>query len=78
MTMKTCENPECTCPEVAKLRKQTQEVIDKARGSTGGAVNVLSTKRNTVPTGYDKDVNQYMVDVPDVMVVDVIVPKKRK
>ena len=70
MANKTCENPNCNCPEVVKLRKQTQEVIDKARG-----VTVQSVKRNTLPTGYDDKLHQYMVDVPDVLVVDVIVPK---
>jgi hypothetical protein len=68
---KTCENPNCSCPEVKKLRQQTQEVIDKARGE----VNVQSVKRNTLPTGYLEEVPQYMADVPDVMVMDIIVPK---
>lgn len=68
---KTCENPNCNCPEVKKLRQQTQEVIDKAKGST----NVQSVKRASVPTGYESGVPQYMIDIPDVMVIDVIVPK---
>lgn len=71
MTTRACENPNCKCPEVVKLRQQTQEIINKAKGP----VNVQSIKRNTVPTGYNEDVHQYMVDIPDVMVIDVIVPK---
>lgn len=71
MSNRSCENPNCKCPEVQKLRRQAQEVINKARGP----VNIQSVKRNTVPTGYDEAVDQYMVDIPDVMVVDIIVPK---
>lgn len=73
LTKRDCENPECTCPEVQKLRKVTQEVIEKAQQTA--AQNVQQIRRNTPPTGYLEDVPQYMVDVPDVMVIDVIVPK---
>lgn len=73
MSNKSCENPNCKCPEVQKLRQTTQDVINKA--SRAAATNVQSIKRNTVPTGYSEDVDQYMVDIPDVMVVDIIVPK---
>ena len=73
MQMKTCENPNCTCPEVVKVRTQAQQVIEKAKATSA---NAQSVKRNTIPTGYDDTVDQYMVDVPDVMVIDVIVPKE--
>lgn len=72
MQMKSCENPECTCPEVAKLRKQAQDVIEKAKGSP---INVQAIQRYTVPTGYIANETQIEIDVPDVLIVDIIVPK---
>lgn len=74
MTNKECDNPNCTCPEVRKLRQTTNEVINKAKESS--KTNVVNVKRATLPTGYDEETPQYMVDVPDVMVIDVIVPKQ--
>jgi hypothetical protein len=71
MTHKTCENPNCTCPEVARLRQQAKDVIEKARLTS----NVQAVKRASPPTGYIEDQAQYMVDVPDVMTIDIIVPK---
>lgn len=74
MKNKDCDNPNCRCPEIQKLKQITNQVIDKASRSSSAA-NIQSIKRNTLPTGYEEKVNQYMVDVPDVMVVDIIVPK---
>ncbi len=77
MKNKECDNPNCRCPEVQKLKKVTQQVINKASESSEAAVNgnVQAMHRGTVPTGYKADTPQYMVDVPDVLVVDIIVPK---
>lgn len=74
MTNKECNNPNCSCPEVRKLREAANDVINKAKQSS--RTNIVNTKRGTVPTGYDEPTPQYMVDVPDVLVIDVIVPKQ--
>lgn len=62
-----CENPNCKCPEVQKLIKATQEVINKAQ--TGS--NSISVNRASVPHGYDDTAanDQYVIDVPDVKVI---------
>lgn len=75
MTNKVCENPNCGCPEVKKLRQAANDVISKAQET--GRTNVINVKRATIsPTGYEETTPQYMIDVPDVMVIDVIVPKQ--
>lgn len=75
MQNKECENPNCRCPEVQKLRDAANDAINKASDSS--RFNVINIKRATIdPTGYDEKVDQYMVDVPDVMVIDMIVPKQ--
>jgi hypothetical protein len=75
MQNKECENPNCRCPEVQKLRDAANEAIDKAKDTS--RVNIINIKRAAVaPTGYDAETKQYMVDVPDVMVIDMIVPKQ--
>lgn len=75
MTNKECDNPNCTCPEVRKLRQATNDVINKAKESS--KINIVNVKRATIsPTGYEEETPQYMIDVPDVMVIDVIVPKQ--
>lgn len=73
MKNKECDNPNCRCPEVQKLRKAANDVIEKAQTQAG--INVINTSRATIPTGYVKEEQQNMIDVPDVMVVDIIVPK---
>lgn len=75
MQNKECENPNCRCPEVQKLRDAANDAISKASDSS--RFNVINIKRSTIdPTGYDEKTAQYMVDVPDVMVIDMIVPKQ--
>ena len=70
-----CDNPNCKCPEVKKLRDQANQVINKAMESS--RVNVVNINRSFIdPTGYEEQTPQYMVDTPDVMVIDVIVPKQ--
>jgi len=74
MRNKECDNPNCRCPEVAKVRATAIKAIEKAKESS--KTNIINIKRNPIsPTGYDAETAQYMCDVPDVMVVDVIVPK---
>lgn len=75
MTKKDCENPNCRCPEVVKLRQTTNDVINKAKESSGNQQRIT---RTTVPTGYDADTKQYMMDVPDVLVVDILVPYRNQ
>ena len=75
MANKECDNPNCRCPEVKKVRDAANEAITKASDSS--RVNIINVKRAAVtPTGYDEGTPQYMCDVPDVMVIDVIVPKQ--
>lgn len=75
MANKNCDNPNCRCPEVQRVRQAANEVINKA--SESSKVNIINIKRGPItPTGYTVDVPQYMVDVPDVMVIDMIVPKQ--
>lgn len=76
LTNKTCDNPNCKCPEVQKLIQQTQQVINKA---SGGKVVDINIHRGAVPHGYNKDApnGQYVIDVPDVKVI-YINPIKRK
>lgn len=76
MTNKECNNPNCSCPEVKKLRNAANDVINKAKESSRITTNIINVKRGTIPTGYEEETPQYMVDVPDVMVIDVIVPKQ--
>jgi hypothetical protein len=75
MTNKECDNPNCRCPEVKKSMQAANDVIEKA--SESSKANIINIKRGSItPTGYVADVSQYMIDVPDVMVIDVIVPKQ--
>lgn len=73
MTNRTCTNPNCRCPEVAKAREAMNQVIDKAKEVT--AQYMQQARRETIPTGYNENTDQYMCDVPDVLRVEVIVPK---
>lgn len=71
MKKTTCDNPNCSCPGVKELTQKTSQVMEKMRSGP-----VQNIKRGTLPTGYLAEVKQYMMDVPDVMVVDIIVPKQ--
>jgi hypothetical protein len=75
MTNKECDNPNCRCPEVKKSMQAANDVIEKA--SESSKANIINIKRGSItPTGYVADIPQYMCDVPDVMVIDMIVPKQ--
>jgi hypothetical protein len=75
MQNKECDNPNCRCPEVMKLRQLTQDVIEKAQESSKQN-HIIAKQSDIFPTGYDETKDQYMIDVPPVMVIDVIVPKQ--
>lgn len=68
MSKKTCDNPNCKCPEVQKLIQQTNAVITKAQQSS---YNVISINRGGVPHGYDATVDQVVINVPDVKVITI-------
>lgn len=75
MSNKECDNPNCRCPEVQKLKQAANDVIEKA--SESSKVNIINIKRGPItPTGYIAENSQYMMDIPDVMVIDMIVPKQ--
>jgi hypothetical protein len=77
MANKNCDNPNCRCPEVNKVRQAANQAIQKA--SESSKINVVNIKRGPVlPTGYNEKTNQYMRDVADVMTIEMIVPKNRR
>lgn len=69
MTNKTCENPNCNCPEVKKAINEATNVIEKVMRSTQ-----IEVSENTVPDGWDDtapDGTQLQVSCPLVQVTDV-------
>lgn len=69
MTNKSCEQPDCKCPEVQKLVQATQQVINKAAGRQPAAFSYVH--RGAVPHGYKEGPDLYWLACPDVKVITV-------
>ena len=67
MKNKTCDNPNCRCPEVQKVAAQVTKVIDKAKQQAGYSTAKIVTP---IPTQYD-GTGQYYMDVEPLVVYEI-------
>lgn len=75
LTKKSCDNPNCKCPEVQKLIKATQDVIVKAQGNR----TIVNVHRGPIPHGYNAEApnGQYVIPMPDVKLITITPVAKR-